>query len=446
MCVFAAVLIYNVQRIHYPFEYDSLIYWQLADSFRADGDFSILNFAVQLRGYLFPLLLYIIKWQADIIGVDARLGFAFYSALFFTIFTMVIVPWSFREILRWNPGVLRKLILAVLVFYFWRGHFIYPLTDFPAFAAFLIGVALLARTLVNRAGLYWAIPIGFFIGVTINFRPAYLVSIPLIVLLATLAWYKKNMKDLAGWFFLFLAGCGLVLLPQHIINRTHFASSSPLVLAKFDGETNLYVDQLFMGLKYQKVFANVGDNYPPGLVSFRDPFYDKLPRDLKLLTRERRLQDYLGIARHYPLDLMVSYLRHLFNGIDIFHPTPYVYDVFASHAFFSLVNYLIWFLFLYHVFRSDFTGMGHIKLVCVFILLSPVVLAIPTEVEVRFFLPLFILAYGVVSYRIDYQQLIVSAFRDRYYFLRMLFLGILWVLNCYSMSFGTIEKLVKINP
>lgn len=96
MSIFAFMLIYNFQRTHSPLVYGSLIYWQLADSIYISGLFSLLNFVVQLRGYRFPILLHVLKWQANLIGVDARHVFAIHAAL---IFTMFVVPWSFRQLL-----------------------------------------------------------------------------------------------------------------------------------------------------------------------------------------------------------------------------------------------------------------------------------------------------------------------------------------------------------
>ena len=78
--IFIFMLLYTVQRSHFPFLHDSLYYWQFADSFSNNG-FSFTNFSNGLRGYFFPFLLFLIKAQAQLLGINAKLLFYGYSAL-----------------------------------------------------------------------------------------------------------------------------------------------------------------------------------------------------------------------------------------------------------------------------------------------------------------------------------------------------------------------------
>lgn len=437
--VFVLMLIYTFQRSYNPFVHDSLFYWTLADSFSNDG-FSFTNFSDGLRGYLFPFLLFLVKTQANLVNVDAKLWFYGYSALFFTLLSIYIIPWAFSHIFRWKIFLFGRLLIPLFVFFFWRGHFLYPLSDFPAFAALLIAVTLLAKSLRYKNVSYLSIFIGFFLGAALNIRPVYQVSLIIILPFLMINIYKLGLAKGLKWFLFILFGFSLVLVPQLKINQLHFKVNSPLVLARVVGDENLYEKQLFWGLKTQKYEINIGTNYPSIIVVYNDPIIQKLQKTN--LLREKTLDRYIKIIRRYPLDMSVSYFRHMFNGVDIFYPTPYVKNVYVDHMFLSVINYTIWFLLVYYFFRMDLTKLDYIKILGVTSFLLPVILAIPTAVEVRFFLPAYLMAYGVIAFDFDFVGSLKSLFRTPWNLLRLLIVYAFWMLICFIMSMATIENLV----
>lgn len=438
--IFILMLVYTIQHSHFPFLHDSLYYWQFADSFSNNG-FSFTNFSNGLRGYFFPFLLFLIKAQAQLLGMDAKLLFYGYSALFFSVLSFYIIPWAFGAIFRWRTFLFGRLLIAFLIFFFWRGHFLYPLSDFPAFAFILIGVALLTQSLRSQDVSYLSIFIGFFIGAALNIRPVYLVSIFVILPFLLIHVYKLGLSKGAKWLSLILLGFSLILLPQFKINQTHFKVNSPWVLARVVDDENLYEKQLFWGLKTQKYEANMGDNYPSIVVIYNDPIAPKLQK--AGLLRNKTFDGYIKIMQRYPLDMAVSLFRHMFNGLDIFFSTPYVRNIFADHTFFSAINYSVWFLVAIYFFQMDMSKLDHVKIVAVTGLLAPVVLAIPTAVEVRFFLPAYLLAYGVVAFDFDFVGSIKSLFRTPWNLLRLLVVSAFWIFLCFTLSNATIENLVR---
>ena len=438
--IFIFMLLYTVQRSHFPFLHDSLYYWQFADSFSNNG-FSFTNFSNGLRGYFFPYLLFLIKAQAQFLGINAKLLFYGYSALFFSVLSIYIIPWAFGAIFRWRPFLFGRLLIAFFIFFFWRGHFLYPLSDFPAFAFILSGVALLAQSLRSQDISYLSIFIGLFIGAALNIRPVYLVSTLVILPFLLVHIYKLGIFKGAKWLFLILLGFCLILLPQFLINQTHFKVNSPWVLARVVDDENLYEKQLFWGLKTQKYEANMGDNYPSIVVIYNDPIAPKLQKSG--LLREKTYERYIKIIQRYPLDMAVSFFRHMFNGLDIFFSTPYVRNIFADHTFFSMINYSVWFLVAIYFFQMDLSRVDYIKIGAVLSLLSPVILAIPTAVEVRFFLPAYLMAYGVVAFAFDFVGLLKSLFRTPWNIVRLLIVSALWIFLCFTLSNTTIENLVR---
>jgi hypothetical protein len=193
-------------------------------------------------------------------------------------------------------------------------------------------------------------------------------------------------------------------------------------------------------LKWQKYETNIGDNYHQAAVIYFNPLALKLS---KHEMNEKSLAGYLKLIEQNPLDMTISYVRHTFNGLDIFYPTPYVKNIFVNHALFSLFNYVLWFLFAYFIFQLDFSKMNYVHLVALAGLLAPVFLAIPLVVEIRFFLPLYVLAYGVISFAAWNGGLFFLADTKPLPLLRLLSAGVLWVMIFFTLSAATVEQLVR---
>jgi hypothetical protein len=117
-------------------------------------------------------------------------------------------------------------------------------------------------------------------------------------------------------------------------------------------------------------------------------------------------------------------------------------NIFADHTIFSAVNYSIWLLAFYFLLRTDFAHVHKMQLAGVLALLAPVFLATPTAVEVRFFLPIHIVAYGIVSFGIDYNDLVASIRADKWNMLRAGLALTLWIMVCLTLSATTVKNLV----
>jgi len=429
--------VYGFQRRDFPFVHDAMNYWSARYSFIDDGQFSLLHYNSPLRGYLFPLLLFLVQWQADVFGVDAQLLFLTYSALFVAVLAFYLLPWFFCVVFEWKTPVIARLLFSGLLFFFWRGHFLYPLTDFPSLAFLLLGVGILVWVGKGAVTPTWIALAGFAIGAAVNIRPVYQSSLVVLVVLFFCLWRRLGKRGVLLSVAFFFLGVGMVFYPQLLINRLHFMTNSPLVLSTYIEDESIYEIQLFWGLKTQKYETSIGDDYPFASVVYRDPLAEKLPQRF---LRDKTIQGYINIIRSYPLEIAVSYFRHFFNGLDIFFSTPYVKKIFADHFLLSLANYLVWFLALYSVIAHHSEGTTCLSFGAVLSMLAPVVLAIPIVVEVRFFLPMYLLAYGVVIYGLDYKELLLRL-RNKSTFLWFVLLLFGWILMCFTLSVGTIEQL-----
>lgn len=421
------------------FVHDAMNYWQARYSFIRNEHFSLLNYNSSLRGYFFPLLLFVIQWQADIIHIDSQLVFLTYSALFFAGLTFQLLPWFFKATFSWHTPLIKRLLFSALMFFFWRGHFLYPLTDFPALALLLSGIGILAGIGHKGKNPFWAMLAGLAIGAAVNVRPIYQASLLVLsVLLFFIEWHGLGKKDIFFNIALFFLGVGTILFPQFRINQTHFQKASPFVLSTYIENDNTYEVQLFWGLKTQKYETNIGPDYPFAGVVYRDPLADKIPQRL---LRDKTLRGYFNIIRSYPLEVAVSYFRHFFNGLDVFFSTPYVKNIHANHFWLSFLNYLVWFFVLHYSLACKDEKVSKFVMGVVSSILAPVILSVPLVIEVRFFLPLYILAYGIVSYAVNYKAVLSQILGGKFRFVKFVCCLAAWMMICFTLSASTIEQL-----
>lgn len=437
--VFSLMLVYLLQRSYNPFVHDSAYYWSIANSFTGGESFSIINFTNDLRGYFFPFLLFLLKSLAGLIQVEDKILFYVFSAFFFTFLSVYIIPWFTSTVIGWKTHLLGRGGISLLLFFFWRGYFLYPLSDFPAFAALLIGVTLFTKSL-RTPGKYLPAFASFFLAAALNIRPVYLVSLLILFVLGIIFLMKNNKRIIAQWLLAFILGGSIVLLPQYQINRTHLQKNSPLVQARYAGE-NLYVKELFWGLGTQKFETNIGDNFPSITLVYADPFKEKL-RKTNLL-KDKTLSGYIKIARRFPVDMAISYFKHLFNGLDMFFSTPYIKNIYANHMFLSTVNYLLWLLVIYHVMNMDLSHVSYFSTAGVVTLLSPVVLAIPIALEIRYFLPAYVIAYIIIAFGPGPKILLQSIRRNKWNLIRIAAVCIVWLLLCLTISSMTAATLIS---
>ncbi|WP_460504394.1 hypothetical protein, partial [Hymenobacter agri] len=148
----------------------------------------------------------------------------------------------------------------------------------------------------------------------------------------------------ALWFgAVLLLGAGLVLAPQFLINRRQFGTNTPLVLAqsKTLGIHNLYLQKLKWGLLHEKYESSVGRELPTGQLLFLDATGAGILR-AEGITEIDSPGQYLALVARHPGALAGIYARHLFAGLDLSHPTPYL-KRWQPLLSMQLLNYALWF-------------------------------------------------------------------------------------------------------
>ncbi len=308
-----------------------------------------------------------------------------------TLGTIIVPLLVMSTVPECKPGFWHILAFNVLVFLYFRGYASYPLTDVPALAA-LLGALCLIK--ISAAGL---LP-GLLLGLAINFRPVYLIAaVPVFVLVAWRARYswRNHLKSAAvNRCGAFVVGLCLVLGPQVYINQHNFDRLSLMPPTDIVYGQGLYLYQLQTGIGVQKLEGNVGVEYPDPQVHFMEP----TGKSIVASENARSYGELLRLYSKYPIEFMAIYARHLFSGLDVKFPTVYIKNPYLKYWWLSLINYSMIFVFLSTCtnvakLRVDRVAFGAVVAAPLLLVLA----AVPTTVEVRFFLPLHLLIYAVVT-------------------------------------------------
>jgi hypothetical protein len=375
------------------FYYDALRYWQFGDLFTRNGHFSLLAFDYPNRGYSLPLLYH----GLNVLGSNLRMGDVTVVKLFGILLAatlgVVVLPRLARELfLGAAIGWERVLALNALIFLYWRDHVDFPLSDFPSLLVAAVGLlGLLRATTVG----YLVAGLGF--GLAANVRPAYLPGlVAALVVAALLPWRGWDWRRRGAATALVFGGALAASLPQMLINHRHHDTWSPVI----EGGRSIAMVQLTDGLLSQKYETYVGpaSGYPQPEVFYLDPATAHVLKE-EGASEITSYGQYARVVIHHPAEMAASYGRHIFNGLDVRYPTPYIRDLGNSSIVLSLLQYTLVFLAVVRLLLPDARrALGRIRWVGIAVLVSPCLTAIPGAVEPRFFLPLQMLIYMLVCF------------------------------------------------
>ncbi len=385
---------------YHRFYFDSTHYWVYGQQFFKTGSFSLLSYTNSLRGYVFSLLLAPFAVAQPHLGPTPSQFMKPLGALTAALFYGALGPALWRAAA--GPaapvvGLGRRLVFGAVGFVVWRDYFNFPLSDFPAL--FALGVALWA--LLAWPGWCGAVLAGLAVGVAVNMRPVFQAALPFVGLLALWPGRAGAGPRWAGWARTagFVVGLALVLAPQFYINAHNFGVRTPWVLAYRQGDIGgLLEKQLQWGLQYQKYESNVGPDYPISEMFFRDVRGRVLLAGTGLSHFDSPAQ-YLALALRQPVGVAGVWLRHLFNGLDVQYPTPYITRVYAPSGLLPWVNYTVLLAGALVLLRWGRRGAVPWRAWLVLTaLLMPCMGALPVAMECRFLLPLQVVLSAAAAF------------------------------------------------
>lgn len=383
--VFVAALLVSLLTGGDRYYYDSVGYWVLSRIFTLDGGFDLLAFDDPARGYAFPLLL--LGWSSltDFVLSQVTLVKVL-NSLVFTLVSCVLAPafvrtvWPERDLSLWH-----RLALAALLIVSWRGFLDVPLTDFPALA-----LALAAIILAGRASPLSLLGAGLATSLAINFRPAYVLLAPAILLIALWRWRHGDLRKPALGIALLVIATVLVAVPQSLIQHKHFDSWSPIAGAG----AQLSMFQLSVGLTLQRYDTNVGPNYPPEMRYFDGGTASITGGGIRTVES---YGEYLSIFLDHPVVLMRAWGRRIINGFDQRYASVYVADIADKNRVLRALNFTCVFLALLRLlWPAARRGLGRTRWGFLLALLVTCASVPMSAVETRFLLPAYLLAYLLV--------------------------------------------------
>jgi hypothetical protein len=380
-----------------PFYYDSGGYWLLGETFGLGGHFSLLNFTSPLRGYLLPLAYHGLHELATTFAWTDSSTAKVFLALVFSLIGAVLTPklaelaWPQR---RW--GVSRRLALMALLIVFWSGYLNYPLSDFPALAMVLLALV----SVSHPRSAWWMLLAGAATGAAIDMRPSYLLLAPIVLVLAVWNWADHRSQSRennsiprgALCLGLLLLGFAIVSLPQSLSTHKHFQTWSFVP----GSAAHLESLQLTEGLRMQRYETFVGVGHAPQMI-YEDEagarILSEQPRQVVTGTGM-----YLGLVVDHPITMAGLFAGHVINGLDERYSTPYVEHLnTGSNRWMRLAGFLLVFLGLVRVlWPAARRGLGSSRWRYVLALLFCSLTAVPSAMEPRYMLPVYLLGYMLV--------------------------------------------------
>ncbi|MBO2009127.1 hypothetical protein [Hymenobacter negativus] len=416
--------------------FDAAQYWELSLKFTQHGPFSLLAFDEPVRGYLGPLLLMPARLLCHFMGCSMLRGAQVLGMGWAALLFGLAIPQLWAQATGRGLSGGRWLVLVLLGFVFWRDYFNFPLSDMPALTLLLLGLVA-----AGQPGWRWVGVAGLLLGAAINMRPIYLASAPGWLWLLAAAenrqiWARRGMA--------LIAGMALVLLPQLLINLRHFQQPTPLVLARLPGATPLYLRQLGWGTAFQRYETSLIAEIPRSLVYADSTGQQTMTREVG--PRFNSYGQYLSFALRHPLQTTSRYLHHLFNGLDIWFPTPYPTQLHPpGQTMLRLLNYLllgigaITLLTSIRKQRPAYSTPAHSVVPVLLALLLPCLLVLPVLMECRFLLPLHLLLLTVVAGRwqplAGWRRLGIPGRQAA-----AVALGVCWLWGCWQLSEATASQ------
>jgi hypothetical protein len=214
-------------------------------------------------------------------------------------------------------------------------------------------------------------------------------------------------------------------IPQILINQKNAGVASPFLQGKFARYDSLMHFQLQEGLRWQKIEGNVDDEYADIYVRYIDEAGEKIIATEDLNESNFSMGKYIGIIFKYPIDYLTILATHFFNALDQKYPEIYIKRFYRDTTLISLINYtfifvIILYFWYYPLFikpkvkKQDWKGkllfckklfLENVNCWLLLVMMAPIAVALPGAIETRFFLPVHIFIYAVVTFYISYDKL-----------------------------------------
>lgn len=429
LIIFPCILAYDIKiyltgnLVYYG---DAAYYWESGRSF------SFVNYTgASFRGYFFSMINYVLIWISQILHLNEQLLFLILWALGFCFLISWLLPSMHELYFNNKPKLYQILILFGLIAYFWRGYFLYPLSDFLSLTLLLISIYLFSNGMKKQKIIYY-IYSGLVLGCAMNVRPNYhylfyAIILALMFFIINRLLKKRFLKSDFQLRSLFLVSISALVpaIPQAFINLHSFQNFSFFPLDAVQGGMPgqmLTFAHLQLGIGFQKFLPGLYPDWHainlmlhekgravPSLQPTAD--YYALWEEYPIHS----FKTYASLIFKYPLDFAVIYFRHFFNALDLKVHSVYYLPKATNGILFSLLNYTVYFIAITMIYKNARLIITNWKIsIPLFALLLPACIHIPGGIECRYFLAVYIVVYYIISF------ILPSIFKSRQEFFHLL--------------------------
>lgn len=381
----AVFLAYAHEHRGMAFRGDAFEIWEVAKHL---GEPDRPRSFVEYRGPFVFVLYHLVFRTTTALGLPEVSGFHAFSGLLFAVLTTAVAPALMARLLRRPIGPMPAFAFACVVLFFFGGYFLHPQVDFLALVLFLSSVALVLHAM-ERVG--WWPPLvlaALLFAGAVAARFNYIVALPLLipVLLGGKAERKRKFALVAAF-----------ALPVLLL-----VAVQSLARAEPSGQQRVLRMQLTQGLRVQKIEWNAGDVRYPGGIEVPDragqAVLEAVPGRPHWLTERQ----YVDVVLEHPLTVATIWVRHLFNGLDLWYDEVYVTDLQSGRLARSFLNYTLlffaWLAVRLHA-RQWVAGDGRLAWTALAVV-APALSAVPFVIEVRFFIPMLVFAHALALFAI----------------------------------------------
>lgn len=368
---------------------------------------------VEYRGYMWVSILSTFHLFAKFTNLNPIFFLNIFNAFVFAGLGAKSLPFLFEMITKTKISIFRQIIFITVLFYFFQGHFLYPLTDFISFyfAIWSLNYLLEYKDLHKVRSLLMS---SILIACALLIRGNYKITVLFELIILSYFIYKNGWQALVKNILIFTIPIMILSFTNNLyVNNLHLTTS----------EKGVLLAQLNAGLNIQKIDPVVYKNNIGIQLMQKNGF---------ALNHIFSVKEYLLFVLKNPIDFTLIYTQNLFNGLDIKDNTVYFADNSHTVSIFSLVNYsLLFFGFFVILQRLYFQTLKSIELLCFSAILIPALITVAFGMEPRYLMPLTVVIYMYSIFGFN----IIDSHVFKYNILIILY--IFFILFCFLLSIKT---------
>lgn len=428
------------------FAYDAQYYWETARTVFQNG-IHILGFPETFRGYFFPLIVYLFRYVFHGVWGWRILSNSMASFLFSFILPYIIR----RKRIACFKDIVRGVIAYLLFFIMWGNYLQYPLSDLAASMFLTLGIVLLiwSEQRINNVNIIVSVVTGGCLYAAYNTRVVFGYG-AILAILVFIIQCKKGRKILI-YLFGMLVGGAIVALPQCMINHQYVGTYSPKVYTEqlYGYSHSLQASQIYVGITNPKYETYVGDLslYPSNAVYFDDPIGNELIEREGLTIEQFRLTDVFKLFIKYPMDMLGIYIRHIITLLTPTYNQIYIMNMYNNKSILILSSIAMWILTgTSIILKIENREIINRNIWWILAIAFPGFLQLVGAVEMRFFLPIYIMDYYYIGAEVDYKNIWADIKKQKMrYFIVTAIIVVMWITNIGEILASNQEKVILIN-